>query len=116
VRNLYGLEAEIVAPPPAVTPDGPVEPVEGVEPGFVLCVSRLLPYKNVEAVVRAFSRLPTERLVVGGSGPDEASLRALATPNVTLLGGVMDAQLRWLYRESSALVAASHEDFRFDAP
>jgi glycosyltransferase involved in cell wall biosynthesis len=111
IRRVYGLEAEVVAPPPAVTPDGPVEPVGGVEPGFVLCVSRLLPYKNVDSVVRAFSRLSDERLVVAGGGPEEAFLRALATPNVTLLGGVTDAQLRWLYRESSALVAASHEDF-----
>jgi glycosyltransferase involved in cell wall biosynthesis len=111
ISCLYGFEAEVVAPPPAVTPDGPVDPIAGVEPGFVLCVSRLLPYKNVDAVVRGFSRLPNERLVVAGSGPDEASLRALAAPNVTLLGGVGDAQLRWLYRESSALVAASHEDF-----
>jgi glycosyltransferase involved in cell wall biosynthesis len=111
IRRIYGLEAEVLPPPPALTPDGLSEPVEGVEPGFVLCVSRLLPYKNLDAVVRAFAGLPEERLVLVGSGPDEQALRALAGANVTLLGAVRDAQLRWLYRESCALVAASHEDF-----
>ena len=54
----------------------------GIEPGFVLCVSRLLPYKNVDAVVRAFASLPGERLVVAGAGPDESALRALGAANV----------------------------------
>jgi glycosyltransferase involved in cell wall biosynthesis len=111
IADIYGIEAEVLPPPPAVTPDGPAETVEGVEPGFILCVSRLLPYKNVDAVVRAFEDLPDERLVVVGSGPDERRLRALAGANITLLGQVTDAQLRWLYGASSALVAASHEDF-----
>ena len=111
IAHVYGIEAEVVSPPPALTPDGPAEPQDGLEPGFVLCVSRLLPYKNVDAVVRAFATLPGERLVVAGVGPDAAALRAFAGPNVTFVGAVEDAELRWLYRASDALVAASHEDF-----
>jgi glycosyltransferase involved in cell wall biosynthesis len=111
IRRIYGIEAEVLPPPPAVVPTGPVEPVEGLESGFVLCVSRLLPYKNLDAVVAAFAQLPDERLVLVGSGPEEAALRGLAGANVTLLGRVSDEQLRFLYRECSGLVAASHEDF-----
>jgi glycosyltransferase involved in cell wall biosynthesis len=77
----------------------------------MLCASRLLPYKNVDAVVQAFAALPEERLVVAGTGPDQAALRTLATPNVTFLGRVEDAELRWLYGHCRALVTASHEDF-----
>ena len=111
IGHIYGLEAEVLPPPPAVGPDGVAEPVAGLEPGFVLCVSRLLPYKNLDAVVGAFARLSDERLVLVGSGPVEATLRNLAGTNVTLIGTVSDEQLRWLYRECSGLVAASHEDF-----
>lgn len=111
IARIYGMEAEVLPPPPALTPEGPESPIEGLEPGFVLCVSRLLPYKNVDAVVRAFAALPEERLVVAGTGPDEATLRTLATPNVTFLGRVEDRELRWLYRQCLALLAASHEDF-----
>jgi glycosyltransferase involved in cell wall biosynthesis len=111
IRDAYGIEAEVVPPPPAITPDGETEAVPGVEPGFVLGVSRLLPYKNLDTVVRAFAELPAERLVLVGRGPLEQQLRQLAGANVTLVGGVSDAQLRWLYATSAGLVAASHEDF-----
>jgi glycosyltransferase involved in cell wall biosynthesis len=111
IEALYGIEAEVVPPPPALTPDGASEEIEGLEPGFVLCVSRLLPYKNVDAVVGAFASLPGERLVVAGTGPEEQRLRAIAGPNTTLVGLVTDAGLRWLYANCRLLVAASHEDF-----
>ena len=111
ISSLYGVEAEILPPPPAVTPDGANTEVAGVPSEFLLCVSRLLPYKNVDAVVRALRTLPHEQLVIVGTGPQEAFLRTLAGSNVTLAGQVDDAQLRWLYERCSAVVAASHEDF-----
>lgn len=111
VRAVYGREAEVLHPPVTMDPDGPRRPVEGVEPGFFLCVSRLLPYKNVGAVVRAFNVLPGERLVVAGGGPLEAALRSEAPANVRVLGRVDDEELRWLYAGCRALVAASYEDF-----
>ena len=111
VRRLYGIEPEILPPPPALTPDGPHRAVESVAPGFVLCVSRLLPYKNVDAVVEAFRRLPDEQLVVVGDGPEWARVARLAGTNVTLLGRVDDARLRWLYEHASAVVVASFEDY-----
>ena len=111
VRSIYGRDADVVPPPPGITPEGGAHGVRAIEPDFFLCVSRLLPYKNVDVVVRAFAELPDERLVVAGAGELEGELRAVAGPNVTLLGHVTDEQLRWLYGNCAALVAASHEDF-----
>jgi glycosyltransferase involved in cell wall biosynthesis len=111
VREIYDRDAEVLPPPPAVTPAGPRHTVPGVARDFVLCVSRLLPYKNVDAVVGAFRRLPDANLVVVGDGPDADRLRQLAGPNVSLLGAVDDATLRWLYANAAALVTASYEDY-----
>ena len=111
VSDLYGIEAEVVPPPVDVDPQGDREAVPGIEPGFVLCVSRLLPYKNVEAVTAAFGLLPGQRLVVVGSGPLSDQIASTSPPNVTVLGRVSDANLRWLYASSTGLVAASYEDF-----
>ena len=112
VYEVYGLAAEVVPPPPAVLPDGPEEPVPGLEPGFLLSVARLLPYKNVDLVVEAVRALDGVELVVVGQGPDRDRIAALAAgAPVRLLSGVPDARLRWLYRNASALVAASFEDF-----
>ncbi len=113
IREVYGIEAEILPPPPAMLPDGPETPVPGVEPGFLLCVARLLPYKNVDVVIEAVRRTPGARLVVVGDGPERAALAARVRdlPRVHLAGRVDDASLRWLYRHSAALVAASYEDY-----
>jgi glycosyltransferase involved in cell wall biosynthesis len=111
IAEVYGIEAEILAPPPALLPAGDERAPAGVEPGFLLCVARLLPYKNVDVVVEAVNSLPGVRLVVVGAGPDRERLLKLAGPEVTLAGRVDDEELRWLYRNCSALVAASHEDY-----
>lgn len=111
VRALYGIDAEVLHPPHAAEADRPRRAVAGLDEGFVLCVSRLLPYKNVQAVVAAFRALPAERLVVVGAGPLERRLRRDAPPNVRFVGAVADDELRWLYSSSRALVAAAYEDF-----
>jgi glycosyltransferase involved in cell wall biosynthesis len=111
IRAVYGIDAELLPPPPALGPDGPVRPVDGLEPGFFLCVSRLLPYKNVDALLAAFAGVSSQRLVVVGTGPEADHLRRAAPANVVLAGRVEDEELRWLYAQSAAIVAASYEDF-----
>jgi glycosyltransferase involved in cell wall biosynthesis len=111
VRRIYGLDAAVVHPPISIDVDGPQSPLPRIDSGYVLCVSRLLPYKNLEAVVRAFEHLRRERLVIVGDGPDENRLRSLAGPNVTFVGVLPDPELRWLYANARALVTASYEDF-----
>jgi glycosyltransferase involved in cell wall biosynthesis len=111
LREIYGVEAEIVPLPNALDVDGPQRSVEGVEPGFFLCASRLVPYKNIDAVVAAFARLPAERLVIAGDGPLSATLRAMRPSNVVLNGVTSDDQLRWLYANCAATVSAAYEPF-----
>jgi glycosyltransferase involved in cell wall biosynthesis len=111
IAREYGIDA-VVLPPPLQSRGvaAPQRAVAGVKPGFVLCVSRLLAYKNVDVVVKAFADLP-ERLVVVGDGPERAGIERGAGPNVTFLGTVGDANLAWLYANCSGLVSAAREDF-----
>jgi glycosyltransferase involved in cell wall biosynthesis len=111
IKHVYGIEAEVLPPPPGLTPDGPIAAVAGIEPGYFLCVARLLPYKNVEAVIEAVAAMPGSRLVIVGDGPLRQALETRSAPNVQFVGTVDDASLRWLYQHSLALVAASHEDY-----
>lgn len=111
IRDAYGIAADVVPAPPGMRESDERLPVDGVEPGFFLCVSRLLPYKNVQAVVDAFAELDGARLIVVGVGPEAARLRALAPPSVRFVGSVSDAELRWLYANCTAVVAAAHEDY-----
>ena len=113
IAATYGRAAELLPPPHGMDASAPRDAVAELAdwaPGYALVVSRLLPYKNVDAVVEAV-RGTDRHLVVVGHGPEEARLRAALPPNVRLLGGLSDAQLRGVYAGASVLVAASHEDF-----
>lgn len=111
IARVYGIEAELVPPPFGIDPAGPRTPIRSIEPGFLICVSRLLPYKNIDVVVDAVRSLPDERLVVVGDGPLLDELVASGPPNVRFVGSVNDAELRWLYSSCAAAVSASYEDF-----
>jgi glycosyltransferase involved in cell wall biosynthesis len=83
------------------------------EPGdgdFYMVVSRLLPYKNVEAVVRSFAN-SNRKLVVVGRGPQAAWLHAMKTDNVMMLSNLSNGAMAWLYKNCTALIAASYEDY-----
>ena len=113
IATTYGRDAELLPPPHGMDASAPREPVPELAdwgPGYALVVSRLLPYKNVDAVIEAV-RGTDRRLVVVGHGPEEARLRATLPDHVRLLGGLSDAQLRSVYAGAGVLVAASHEDF-----
>jgi len=115
VRAAYGIEATVLAPPFGLDPAAEQRPlaqlVDWAEPGYHLVVSRLLPYKHVEQAVAAFGRMPQRRLVVVGDGPGAARVTAMLPRNVRLVSSLGDAELRWIYAHSTALVAPSFEDF-----
>ncbi len=101
----------MVPPPPSLAPEGPVRPVEGLDPGYFLCIARLLPYKNVQVVAQAVATIPNARLVIVGDGPARSEIESVAGPNVRFMGLVHDETLRGLYQNSVALVSASFEDY-----
>ncbi|MBW3638883.1 MAG: glycosyltransferase [Actinobacteria bacterium] len=106
VRRVYGIDAQVLAPPVSNNPELRQEPVSGLEPGFFLAIGRARGYKNIDLTCEAFRRLPGERLVVVGGLPDGDW-----PDRIMGLTGVPDAQLRWLYANCAATVAVAHEDF-----
>jgi glycosyltransferase involved in cell wall biosynthesis len=114
VSEIYGVDADVLNPPPAIVPalGDPASDRDDAPTSAYLCVSRLLPYKNVEAIVEAFAReLPRHQLLVVGDGPHRRAIERVSGPNVRLLGTVSDGELATLYRQCAALVAASYEDY-----
>jgi glycosyltransferase involved in cell wall biosynthesis len=114
VRELYGIDAEVLCPPPALSVDGPATPL-ALDEGFVLCVSRLLAYKHVDLLVDAAARLEVAPLgsladhdeppVREPRGGVDEQVDGPATPLA------LDATLRWCYRSAAVLVALGYEDF-----
>ncbi len=107
IWRAYRREAKVIYPPVDVDYYAPRPAKED----FYLAASRMVPYKRLDAVVSAFAATPSRRLVVIGSGPEEAGLRRIATPNVEFLGQVPRDQLRDMLQRARAFVFPALEDF-----
>ncbi len=115
IREAYGIDAEVVHPPHTMDPAAPRTSVPALaawadDGGYLLAVSRLLPYKNVDVLIEAV-RGTDDRLVVVGAGPEHDRLVGSAPENVRFLSGLTDAELRWVYANARLLLAPSIEDY-----
>jgi rhamnosyl/mannosyltransferase len=77
----------------------------GPEP-VVLAVGRLVAYKGFDVLIRAMERLEA-RLVLVGTGPEEARLRAIAGRRVEFAGRVGDADLVAFYHAADVFCLPS---------
>lgn len=107
IRKVYGRDSDVIYPPVDVAAFDFYEQKQD----YYLTASRLVPYKRMDLIVQAFAQMPEKTLVVIGDGPDMPKLRALATPNVTLLGFQPFDQLRHHMQQAKAFVFAAEEDF-----
>ncbi|MDO9713370.1 glycosyltransferase [Paracraurococcus lichenis] len=82
---------------------------------YYISVGRLVPYKRVDLLARAFARMPERRLKIVGTGPELKKLSALQVPNVEVLGYQSDEVVRDLLSGARAFLFAGIEDFGITA-
>lgn len=117
IRECYGSDARVIHPPVDTRffTDLDLRLPYGIERrGYLLSMSRLVPYKRHDLAISVAAAVDVP-LVVAGSGPDEARLRALAdevAPGlVTFLIGPSRFEVRRLYQHAAALLFLAIEDF-----
>lgn len=107
IKKVYGRDSTTIYPNVAVE-DFPL--VEDKEDIYVTA-SRLVPYKKVDLIVRAFSQMPDKKLIVIGDGPQWDKVKAAATSNIELLGYQPFDVLKGYMSRAKAFVFAAEEDF-----
>lgn len=105
IRRYYGRPATVIPPPVELSPYRPWVPSQ-----FYLAGGRLIPYKRLDLVVRAFTALGLP-LKVFGDGRDRARLQSLAGPNVEFLGQIGEDQRNELFAGCRAFIFPGEEDF-----
>ncbi len=106
ISRHYGRPSVVIHPPVDVDRFDPNRPRED----FYLVVSALVPYKRVDLAVEACTRLG-RRLVVIGTGPEEADLKRRAHAHVTFLGWQPTEVVRDHFERCRALLFPGIEDF-----
>lgn len=107
IKRIYNREADVIYPPVDVNKFDCVK-----EKGdYFLTASRMVPYKRVDLMVEAFSKMTDKKLKVVGQGSEFKNIKNNVTPNIELLGYKNDKELKTLLQKARAFVFAAEEDF-----
>ena len=107
IKKIYNKESEVIYPPVDVEK---FELYENKE-NFYFTASRMVPYKKIDLIVEAFSKMPDKKLVVIGDGPDINKIKSKATKNIEILGYQPFDVLKNYMKRAKAFVFAAEEDF-----
>ncbi|MEA1921994.1 MAG: glycosyltransferase family 4 protein [Pseudomonadota bacterium] len=108
IKKVYGRQATVIHPPVATDY---FTPGKEVKEDFYLTVSRLVPYKHIDTLIKAFAMIPERKLIIIGSGPEEKRLQSMASDNVTMIGFQKTETVRDYLRRARAFLFAAEEDF-----
>jgi glycosyltransferase involved in cell wall biosynthesis len=107
IRKAYG-RTSLTIPPPV---EAKQMPLVTIREDYYVSVSRLVPYKRMDLIAAAFSKMPDKKLVLIGDGPDLEKVRANAGPNVQVLGKQPWDKVVHYLSHAKAFMFAAEEDF-----
>jgi glycosyltransferase involved in cell wall biosynthesis len=109
IKKVYGRDSTVIYPPVAVEDFSCIEEKEG----FYFTASRMVPYKRMDLIVEAFTKMPDKKLVVIGDGGEYKKIAAIAAghANISLLGYQPFDVLKSHMQRAKAFVFAAEEDF-----
>ena len=107
INKIYKRGAEVIYPPV----DTDKFPLETKKEDFYLTASRLVPYKRIDIIAEAFSKMPDKKLLIIGDGPDANKIKSKLTPNIEFLGYQEGEKLKGYMQRAKAFIFAAEEDF-----
>ncbi len=107
IKKIYNRDAEVIYPPVDIDKFK----CEIKKDNYYLIASRFVPYKKVNIVVEAFSKMPDKKLIVIGDGPEENRIRKIATKNIEFIPYLKQEELKTYFQKAKAFVYAAEEDF-----
>lgn len=111
IKKYYNIDSDIIFPPVYTSKFSNLpSTIYHLPSNYFLVVSRLVPYKNIDIIVRAFKN-SKYNLVVVGTGSELVKLKKIASPNTTFTGFVSESMLPGYYQNCLGFIQANEEDF-----
>src|SRR5690606_3566706 len=107
IKKVYNRDSDIIYPPVNVLN----YTIQKEKDDYYFTASRMVPYKKMELIVRAFNDMPNKKLIVAGDGPEFNTIKKIAKSNVELKGFLDGEQLKGYLQNAKAFVFAAEEDF-----
>ena len=106
IKKYYERGSDVIYPPVHTEK---FKPVAKPTADYYFSVGRLIPYKKFDLLVATFNELGLP-LKIAGTGPELNKLKAMAKPNVEILGYVEDKKLAKLYAHCRGFLFPQIED------
>ena len=110
IKNVYNREVDIIFPPVDTAKFKIKSSYIPPYTNYYLTVSRLVAYKKIEALIKAFNQNGKTLLIIG-EGAEYDKLKKLAKDNVHLIGSASEEKLIGYYQHARAFLQANEEDF-----
>lgn len=107
IHKVYGRKADVIYPPVDVERFSLCDQKED----YYFTASRMVPYKKMDLIVEAFSRMPDKKLIVIGDGSEMMKIKAKATENIEILGYQPNSVMEQHMQRAKAFIFAAEEDF-----
>lgn len=107
IMKVYRRKSIVIYPPVDISHTG----IQKKKENYYITVSRMVPYKKIDLIVEAFSKMPQKKLVVIGDGPEFKKIRTYASANIELLGFQSNEVVIDYLLRAKAFIFAAEEDF-----
>lgn len=107
IKKIYRRDAEVIYPPVDTSKFTP----EAQKDNYYLTASRFVPYKKIDLIAEAFSKMPDKKLLIIGEGSDEQKIKSMCSRNIEMLGYKEADELSNYMQKAAAFVFAAEEDF-----
>lgn len=107
IKRIYNRNSDVIYPPVDVD----LFPLWENKENYYLTASRLVPYKKVDMIVKAFREMPDKKLLVIGSGPEKEKIKSILSSNIEFLGYQEFEKLKDYMQRAKAFIFAAEEDF-----
>jgi glycosyltransferase involved in cell wall biosynthesis len=106
IQKCYNRTATVIYPPVDIDRFG----ISDKRDNYFITISRLVPYKRIDLIIRACNELNLPLLIVG-DGPCRKDLEKIAKKNVTFLGHLPPPEMDKYLKNARAFIFSAEEDF-----
>lgn len=107
IKKIYGKDSLVIYPPVDVERFK----ISPIKEDYYITAGRLVPYKRVDIIVEAFTKIKEKRLLIIGDGPELKRLKKVAPSNIEFLGYLEREKLIQYLSRARAFIFAAEEDF-----
>ncbi|SYO25208.1 Putative Glycosyltransferase [Klebsiella pneumoniae] len=107
IKKVYNRESTVIYPPVDVERFT----LNDKKEDYYFTASRMVPYKRIDLIVEAFSKMPEKKLIVIGDGSEIGKVKSKASKKVEILGYQPNHIMLEHMQNAKAFVFAAEEDF-----